>query len=297
VVIQRAGEVIPEVVEVVREKRTGNEREFVMPSQCPVCGADVEKPEGEAVARCMGIACPAQLKENIRHWATRPAMDIEGVGPARADQLIERRQVEDPADLYCLTKEELLSLERMGEKSAENILSSIGNSRKTTLGRLVYAFGIRHVGERTAQILAEHFGTLDKLSEASEEELAMVPDVGPVVAKSIAKFFDQAETKTVIEKLRRSGIEIEEAKRPSTEQAVLSGKTFVFTGEMESLTRTDAEQMVRELGGTATSSVSKNTDYVVAGERAGSKLDKARQLGVTVLTEQEFLEMARGNGG
>jgi DNA ligase (NAD+) len=296
VVIQRAGEVIPEVVEVVKEKRNGDEVEFQMPRQCPVCGADVERPEGEAVARCVGIACPAQLKERIRHWASRGAMDMEGVGPALVDQLIEHRYVDDPADLYCLTKDQLLSLERMADKSAENVLNSIEKSKDTTLARLVYAFGIRHVGERTAQVLAEHFGTLENLSNATVEELAQVPDVGPVVAKSIRKFFDQVETNTVLEKLARVNLRVQEVKRPSAEAAVLAGKTFVFTGELETMTRNDAEAMVRDMGGSATSSVSKSTSYVVAGERAGSKLDKARQLGVPVITEQEFLTMARGEG-
>jgi len=292
VVIQRAGEVIPEVVRVIKEKRDGDEIEFRMPDRCPVCGAEVERPEGEAVARCIGIACPQQLRERIKHFTSRLAMNIEGVGPALIDQLVERGLVRDPADLYFLTKEQLLGLERMGEKSAQNVLDAIERSKDTTLSRLVYALGIRHVGERTAQVLAEHFGSLERLASASAEELATVPDVGPVVAASIEKFFRQEETKTVLEKLKRAGIRVQEARpRVVEEEAVLAGKTFVFTGELKSMTRDEAEELVARLGGRATSSVSRNTDFVVAGEKPGSKLERARELGVTVLSEAEFLRM------
>ncbi|MDO8682761.1 MAG: NAD-dependent DNA ligase LigA [Armatimonadota bacterium] len=291
VVIQRAGEVIPEVVEVVKDKRDGDEVEFQMPSNCPVCGADTERAPGEAVTRCIGIACPAQLAQRIYHFASRGAMDIEHVGPALVEQLLNAGLVHDPADLYYLTLDQLMSLDRMGEKSASNALAAIEQSKEAPLPRLIYALGIRHVGERTAQVLAEHFGTLDKLRNATEEELSAVMDVGPVVAASIARFFVQEETKMVMEKLRKAGVKPKEVTRPAKEEAVLGGKKLVFTGELQTLTRDEAEALVHELGGTASSSVSKNTDFVVAGERAGSKLAKANELGVKVITEEEFLRM------
>lgn len=292
VVIQRAGDVIPEVVEVVTGKRTGVEREFVMPATCPVCGADVERAPGEAVSRCVGIACPAQLRERIIHFASRTAMDIDGVGPSLIDQLIGNRLIRDPADLYYVTKEHLASLERMGEKSAENAFNAIQDSKSAPLANLIYALGIRHVGERTAQALAEHFGSIDKLREATEDDLARVPDVGPVVAASIAKFFAQDETAEVLRKLKEVGIDPRAEAR--AEDGVFADKTVVFTGGLETMTREDAEALVRKLGGSASSSVSKKTDLVVAGEKAGSKLDKARALGVKVVSEEEFLEMVRG---
>jgi DNA ligase (NAD+) len=292
VVIQRAGEVIPEVVEVLKDKRDGHEIEFQMPKHCPICGADVERPKGEAIARCIGIACPAQVRERVIHFSSRLAMDIEHVGPALVNQLIEAGFVTDPADLYTVTLENLMSLERTGEKSAGNVMESIERSRDTTLARLVFALGIRHVGERTAQILAEHFGSLNRLRNASIEELSAVSDVGPVVAASIARFFAQDETTVVLEKLESAGLRIREVARPAIERAILVGKKFVFTGELQRFTRDKAEAWVRELGGAAASSVSKNTDFVVAGEKAGSKLTKATKLGVTVITEDEFISMA-----
>jgi DNA ligase (NAD+) len=292
VVIQRAGEVIPEVVEVLKDKRDGSEAEFEMPRSCPICGADVERPEGEAIARCIGIACPAQVRERVIHFTSRLAMDIERVGPALVNQLIEAKFVSDPADLYSVTFDQLMSLERTGEKSARNVMDSIERSKDTTLARLVFALGIRHVGERTAQVLAEHFGSLDKIRSASIEELSAVSDVGPVVAASIARFFAQDETNTVLEKLKRAGLRIPTAVRPAEEKAILAGKKFVFTGELQRFTRDKAEAWVRELGGAAASNVSKNTDYVVAGEKAGAKLAKATELGVTVISEEEFINMA-----
>ena len=291
VVVQRAGEVIPEVVEVVKEKRTGEEREFVMPKNCPVCGADVERVEGEAVSRCIGIACPAQLRETIIHFASRGAMDIDGVGPALIDQLIDRNLIHDPADLYFLKLEDFLSLERMGQKSAENAVNAIEESKNAPLSRLIYALGIRHVGERTGAILAEHFGSIERLKEASEEELARVPDVGPVVARSIATFFKQGETIEVLDKLNKARINPRVEARK--ESGVFAGKSVVFTGGMNTMTRDEAGALVFKLGGSPSSSVSKNTDIVVAGDKAGSKLDKARALGVNIVSEEEFLEMVK----
>lgn len=294
VVVQRAGQVIPEVVEVVKEKRTGREREFVMPTTCPICGADVEKAEGEAVARCVGIACPAQLRERIIHFASRNAMDIDGVGPALIDQLIEHGLIADPADLYSLKVQDFVQLERMAQKSAENAYNAIEGSESASLSRLIYALGIRHVGDRTAAALAQHFGSIDTLRAASEEELAEVPDVGPVVAESLARFFKQAETVEVLRKLKAAGIDPKVEARQ--ESGAFAGKSIVFTGGLTSMTREQAEATVYKLGASPSSSVSKNTALVVAGEKAGSKLDKAQRLGVRVISEEEFVEMLKQSG-
>ncbi len=299
VIIQRAGEVIPEVVEVVTEARDGDEREFVFPTKCPICGSDVEKPEGEAVARCVGIACPAQVEANLRHWASRGAMDIEGLGPAQIRQLHERKMILDPGDLYDperVNMENLLSLERLGEKSAQNLLNSIQASKKRPLPRLVFALGIRHVGETVARLLADCFRNLDRLAEAGEEELNAIPGIGPQIAESIHRFFRQDETAEVLRKLRAFDVLPEGEAESEVRSNALAGKTFVFTGALQQFQRADAEALVRSLGGAASSSVSKNTSCVVYGEKAGSKLEKARELGVEVLTEDEFREMIEGLG-
>lgn len=290
VVIQRAGDVIPEVVEVVKEKRNGDEEPFVMPDKCPVCGAQVERPEGEAVTRCIDIACPAQVREHIIHFASRTAMNIDGLGPSLIDRLAEAGMLNDPSDLYYLKESDLESLERMGKKSATNIIKAIDKSKDTTLARFVFALGIRHVGERTAQILAQEFGTLEAIENASEEELATVSDVGPVVAKSIAHFFKLEQSKRVIERLLEAGVKTEAPKIESADSPI-AGKTFVFTGGLETMPRNEAEEIVVKLGGKPSSSVSKNTAYVVAGDKAGSKLDKAQALGVKIISEQEFFEL------
>jgi len=291
VVVQRAGDVIPEVVEVVKDKRTGSEVEFQMPANCPVCGADVVREPGEAVSRCTGIACAAQIKETIGHFASRNAMDIEGVGPAIIDQLIDKELIHDPADLYPLTKEQLASLERMADKSAENVVNAIEASKAATLDRVIYALGIRHVGERTAASLAQHFGSIESIRSATEEQIAEVPDVGPVVAASVATFFAQTENEEVMRKLKEAGIDPKVEQR--RESAAFSGKSVVFTGALQRMTRDEAQALVYKLGGNPSSSVSGSTSLVVAGERAGSKLDKARSLGVTVVSEDEFLEMVK----
>ena len=289
VVIQRAGDVIPEVVQVIADKRTGDEQPFVMPDHCPACGGDVERPEGEAVARCVNIACPAQLKERIVHFTSRNALDIEGVGPAQIESFVDCGLIHDPADLYTLKLDDLLPLERMGEKLAKKILRNIDKSRETTLSRLIFGLGIRHVGERVAQVLAEHFGSLSMVEAASKEELSQVPEIGPAIAESIVDFFLEPRNRKVLQKLCMAGV------KPRVETveagATLSGKTFVFTGTLKSSTREEAEEKVRRLGGKAAGSVSRNTSFVVAGTEAGSKLRKAQELGVRVLSEEEFLEM------
>jgi DNA ligase (NAD+) len=304
VVIQRAGEVIPEVVSVVLDARDGDELPFEMPTKCPVCGADVERLEGEAVARCVGIACPAQVERRIQHFASRGAMDIEGLGPAHVEQLVRLRYVQDPADLYLLTKEQLLTLDRLAEKSAQNLLDAIDRSRQRPLPRLVFGLGIRHVGEHVARLLAEHFGSIDRLQTASEEELAAVPGVGPQIAASVARFFRQDETLVALAKLRQAGVlpaaqpasmgpEGEAAAGEGTPDGreparSFAGMTFVFTGTMKTMKREEAEEAVRALGGAASGSVSRKTRYVIAGAEAGSKLARAQELGVTVLSEEEF---------
>ena len=292
VIVRRAGEVIPEVVRVIKEKRTGKERPFEFPKKCPVCGTPVHRPPGEVVARCPNIACPARLKESIRHFVQRRAMDIEHVGPALIDQLVERGLVKDPADLYYLRREDLLKLERMAEKSAQNVIDAIERSKDRPLSRVIFALGIRHVGEHIAEILAEHFGSIDRLSKATYDELVSIPEIGPTIAESIVEFFKQPRNLEVIEKLRKAGVRLEEKRvEVLEERPEIAGKTFVFTGALQSMSREEAHELVRAFGGRASSSVSRKTDYLVVGESPGSKLDKARRLGVKTITEEEFLRM------
>jgi DNA ligase (NAD+) len=291
VIIQRAGEVIPEVVEVIAAERTGTEREFVFPTRCPVCGAEVERPEGEAVARCVGVACPAQLAARIRHWGSRAAMDIEGLGPAQIEQLLERGLVRDPADLYTLELPQLLELERLAEKSAANLVAAIAASRERPLPRLVFALGIRHVGETVARLLAERFRSLDALAAATLDELNAVQGVGPQIAASIHAYFQQPEARAMLDKLRAAGVASPEGEGREARSDAFAGKSFVFTGTLTRMQRAEAEALVRELGGAAGSSVTKATTHLVAGEKAGSKLDKARSLGVSILTEDDFLAL------
>lgn len=292
VVVERAGDVIPEVVSVITSKRTGAEREFLMPPHCPVCGAAVLK-EGPIV-RCIGVSCRAQLKERIRHFASLRALNIEGLGEKLIEQLVDRSMVADAADLFFLTKRELMKLDRMGEKSAQNILGAIERSKQTTFARLIHALGIRHVGERTAALLAEHFTDMEALRRARSEELIRVPEIGPEVAKSIRLFFEQKSTQELLAKLERAGVRYEVREGEAAAAAgvgdlrgILAGKTFVFTGRI-SMPREEARVLVERLGGTVASSVSKKTDYVVAGEEPGSKFEKAKELGVQVLDERTF---------
>ncbi|HEC06429.1 MAG TPA: NAD-dependent DNA ligase LigA [Thiolapillus brandeum] len=285
VYVRRAGDVIPEIVRVLPERRPKTAQEVVLPKHCPVCGSDVIKPEGEAVARCTGgLYCPAQRKEAIKHFASRRAMDIEGLGDKLVEQLVEQELIHDPADLYSLTRQQLMGLERMGEKSAQNLLDALERSKETTLAHFLYALGIREVGEATSQTLAQQFGSLEALEKASEEELQETPDIGPIVAAHIAAFFHQPHNREVIDKLLQAGIHWPAVETPSEEELPLKGKTFVLTGSL-SRPRSEIKVELQALGAKVTGSVSKNTDYVVAGEAAGSKLDKARDLGVTILDE------------
>jgi DNA ligase (NAD+) len=294
VVLHKAGEVIPEIVSVVPGKRPRDARPFVMPDKCPVCGSDAIRPEGEAVRRCTGIACPAQIAQRILHFFSRGAMDADGVGPALIVQLLAHEMVHDPADLYFLEEEPLLELERMGKKSAQNVLRALDSTKHRPLARLVYGLGIRHVGDHVAEVLANHFRSLDRLAQASEEELADVPEVGPVIAQSVAVFFDQKQTAELLEKLRRAGVKPQAPEAPApraVRESAFTGKSVVFTGTL-SIPRAEAEAMVKSLGGRPSASVSKGTGYVVVCENPGSKYAKAQELGVPVLTEEEFRRMA-----
>ncbi len=297
VYVRRAGDVIPEIVRVLPERRPPDARIIELPKRCPVCGSEVIKPEGEAIARCTGgLYCPAQRKESIKHFASRRAMDIEGLGDKLVEQLVDRGLVRDPADLYALKKEQLVQLERMGEKSAENLLRALERSKSTTLERFLYALGIREVGEATALALARHFGSLEAIMAADEERLQEVPDIGPVVAAHIAAFFRQPHNREVIEKLRRAGVHWPEHRAEQGGELPLAGRTFVLTGAL-SRPRDEIKAELQALGARVSGSVSRKTDYVVVGEKPGSKYEKARELGIPVLDEaalERLLEEARG---
>ncbi len=290
VLVQRAGEVIPQVLKVTKHAPDG--REFRMPKHCPVCGGDVVRDEGEVAYRCVNSACPAQLKESLLHFASRRAMNINGLGESLVDQLVDQGLVHDVADLYSLTEEQLMSLERMGAKSAQNLLSEIEKSKSNELARVIYAIGIRFVGERTAQLLADHFGSLDRLEKATAEELYEVEEIGPKVAQSIVEFFREKRNRDVIEKLRKAGLQFEQKKRKKG--GPLEGRQFVLTGTLPNLSREEATRMIEEAGGRVTGSVSRKTDYVVVGADPGSKLDKARSLGIETIDEAGLRKLLVG---
>jgi DNA ligase (NAD+) len=298
VLVTRAGDVIPEVVKIIPEKRTGNEPPFQMPEHCPVCHEKVIRQPGEAVRRCVNINCPAQIKGRIRHFASKRAMDIEGLGTKLVDQLVESGHVRNIADIYQLKKQDLTQLERLAEKSASNLIDSIQRSKNRPFSRFIYALGIPHVGEHIADLLSEHHNDIHDLIRAREEELMRIPEIGPEVANSIVTFFDDEENRKTIERLLGSGLDIVYRQllpvKPDSRR--LAGKTFVFTGTLKSVTRDDARKKVETLGGRTAPSISKNVNYLVVGEGGGSKLERAKAMGITFLDEEEFLAMLAGNG-
>jgi len=311
VVVQRAGEVIPEIVEPIVSRRTGKEKIFSMPGRCPVCGSEVIKPEGEAMHRCTNAACPSQALERIKHFVSRGAMDIDGVGEKLCQALFEAGLIKDAADLYYLTKEQLLGLERMADKSVSNVLNSIEESKQRPLARVIFALGITHVGDQYAELLAEHFDRIDvsdqyaellaehfdridNLAKASEGDLSTIHSIGPRIAESIATFFRQQGNRQIIEKLRKAGVKLEKPQNVGeglVPSLPLAGLEFVLTGKLESFPRSEAEARIKALGGKAGSDVTRKTSYVVEGADPGSKLAKAEKLGVKTLSEAEFLDL------
>jgi len=294
VIIHKAGDVIPEVIRVVQEKRNGTEKTFGMPDFCPECGAQVVRLGEEAAFRCTGGACPAQLRESVIHFVSRDAMNIEGLGPAVVTQLLEAGLIHDVADLYALTREQLLGLARMGEKSAQNLLDAIEKSKGNSLAQLIFALGIRYVGARTAKLLADHFRNLDNLIHASVDELLTVSEVGIKMAESIGTFFAQEQNRKIIEKLKAAGINMVEAGRISA-QAKLLGKSFVLTGTLPHLSRKEAQELIEQQGGKVSGSVSRFTDFVVAGENPGSKYEKAVALNIPILDEENLRKLLEGD--
>ncbi len=295
VVVERAGDVIPDVVRVIEDKRSGAERSVPMPANCPACGSPVVRLADEVVPRCQGLSCPAQLKESLKHFASRAAMDIDGLGDRYIDQLLKLGKVTSVADLYTLKKEDLFEFERMGDKLAEKLLAAIDGSKQRPLSRFLAALGLRHIGQHMAKLLAKQFGSLENLAKAGHEELLAIHEVGPQVADSVVNFFSSPRNREILDQLRQAGV------KPDTEQrragGPLSGKTFVFTGALSRFSRKEAQEMVEQRGGRATGSVSKKTDYLVAGDEAGSKLDKAKQLGIAIFTEDEFLDFLERTDG
>jgi len=291
VLIERAGEVIPHVLKVVKEGK--DRRPFRMPKNCPECGSKIHRVEGEVAYRCLNAACPAKRRESLLHYAGRHAMNIDGLGEKIVDQLVEKNMVKDVADLYSLNLEEVAELERMGEKSVQNLLDEIEASKKNPLSRLFHALGILFVGERTGQLLAEHFSSLDELAAATQEQLEEVPEVGPKVANSIVQFFSEPANRQLIKKLEKAGVRPTAEKR-EVKSNKLAGKSFVFTGGLANRSREEAGEIVKQHGGTVSSSVSKKTSYVVVGTDPGSKFDKAKDLGVTILSEVEFEKLIAG---
>lgn len=293
VIVVRAGEVIPKIIKVVESVRKGKREIFKVPEKCPKCGGRITKEKEEEVAyRCINPSCPAQLERGLVHFASRNAMDIEGFGESVVEQVVRSRLAKDFADIYSLRKEDFLKLELFAEKRAQNLLDAIEKSKERPLARLLFALGIRHVGEKAAKTLAEEFGSIDALMEAKEEELERIPEVGPALAGSVREFFKQKEIKILIDKLKKAGLKLEQEMVKGGPQ-ILAGKTFVFTGELKGYSRTEAEELVKNLGGKASSSVSKKTSYVVVGESPGSKYGEAKALGVPILSEEEFEKLIK----
>ena len=291
VVIQKAGDVIPEIVEVVKEKRKGNEKNFEMPRTCPICGAIAVREEGEAAIRCTGVECPAKLFRNLVHFVSREAMNIDGLGENIIQQLLDKKLITNIADIYELKFDDIASLKKNGKKFAQNLVNAIENSKKNDLYRLITALGIRHVGGKASKILARKYKTLDNLAKADLEELQQTEDIGEIMANSIIEFFTQEQTKDLISRLKNAGVNMQSLEQESTDNR-FEGKTFVLTGSLSEFTRKEAEEIIERYGGKTSNSVSKKTTYLLAGEDAGSKLTKARELGITIISEQEFKNLA-----
>ncbi len=287
VMVSRAGDVIPEVVRVVKEKRSGHEKPFSMPGRCPVCGEDVVRPPGEAIRRCVNINCPAQIKGSIEHFASKRAMDIDGLGTKLVEQLVDKKVIRDVSDLYYLKMEDLIGLERMADRSAKNIIDAIEASRRRPFGRFIYGLGIRHVGEHIAGLLAERFGNIHELIEADIEALLRIPEVGPEAANSIVSFFKDMRNRETIDRILAGGVTIEYG---PTNKGKLDGTLFLFTGSLKSMSRDEARQKIEDLGGKTTNAISQKVTHLVAGEEAGSKLGKATRLGIKILSEEKFIE-------
>ena len=290
VVIQKAGDVIPEIVKVVKEKRTGEEKEFKMPEKCPVCGAKTVRYEGEAAIRCTGTECPAKLYRNLVHFVSREAMNIDGLGENIIEQLLNEKLISNIADIYSLSFEDISSLKKNGTKFATNLINAIENSKQNDLYRLLTALGINHIGAKASKVLAKKFKTIDNLSNASYEELSEISDIGPIMAKSIVEFFEEPQTKDLIEKLKQAGVNTTSLNSENTDNR-FEGVTFVLTGSLENYTREEATNIIEKFGGKVSGSVSKKTSYLLAGEEAGSKLTKAQSLGVKIISEEEFEKM------
>ncbi|MBU1061196.1 MAG: NAD-dependent DNA ligase LigA [Candidatus Omnitrophica bacterium] len=292
VLIEKAGEIIPQVIEPIKSKRTGREKKFRMPEKCPACNSLIKSIKEEVASRCENLSCPAQLKERIVYFASRNAMDIEGMGDAIVEQLVSKKMVEDYADIYYLKHDELAGLERMADKSASNLISAIRKSKSNNLNRLVYALGIRHVGVRSAWILSSRFKSLDNIAQAEVNQLEAINEIGPIMARSIFNFFRTKENRKVIDKLKRAGVDTI-TRNPLPTTLTLEGKTFVITGSLDTFSREAAEELVRQRGGNASSIVSKKTDFLLLGKEPGSKLEKARKLGVKIIDEKEFREILK----
>jgi DNA ligase (NAD+) len=292
VIVERAGEVIPQVIAPIVARRTGQEPVYQMPKNCPICGTPVVKVEGDAMHRCPNTACPAQFFELLKHFVSRGAMDIDGLGEQWCRIFIDKGLVKDVADVYCIKKEQLLELDRMGDKLATKIMNNIEASKGRSLARILFALGILHVGAEVAELLTQRYSSIDDLARATVEDLTQIPGIGPRIAESVVSYFQVARNREVIEKLRRAGVKLEQ-EIPTMNLADLSwrGLTFVITGTLAAMTRREAEARVKALGGNATSSVTRKTSYLVAGESPGSKLDAANRLGVKVLDEEAFLKL------
>lgn len=288
VYVEKSGEIIPKVLSVAKEKRTGRERPFHVPSKCPACGSELVRLPEEVAIRCENVGCPAQIKEAVLHFASRDAMDVEGMGEAIVTQLVDKKLIKDYGDIYYLKFDDIKELERMAGKSAQNLVDAVVKSKSNDLNRLIFGLGIRHVGEHTAWVLASRFGSIDKLKEARIDELTGVGEIGPVMAESIYNFFRNRENLQILKKLKDAGLNMSQSSKPKESGSSLSGKQIVVTGSLKSFTRNEIEELIRKLGGNPSSSVSKNTDFLVAGTEAGSKLDKAKALGIKIITEEEF---------